>query len=51
MDVGASVLKAAIFADLRGRCQSALKIVDYAPQVLFGSSATMLFLSNLGPVP
>src|SRR5580704_4397036 len=32
MDVGASALKAAIFADLRGRCQSALKIVVYAPQ-------------------
>src|ERR1700693_5009188 len=31
-----------------GRCRSALKIVDYAPQVLFGSSATMLFHSNLG---
>ena len=48
MDVRASALKGAIFADLPGRCRSALKIVDYASQVLFGSSATMLFLSNLG---
>jgi hypothetical protein len=40
MDVRASALKAAIFADRPAECRSAVKIVDYAPQVLCGSSAT-----------
>src|ERR1700683_10091 len=31
-----------------GECRSAVKSVDYAPRVLFGSSATMLFHSNVG---
>jgi hypothetical protein len=34
MDVRAPALKAGISANRRGGCQSALKSVDYAPQVL-----------------
>jgi hypothetical protein len=43
MDVRGPALKAAILAGRRGECGCAVEIVDYAPQVFIGSSATMRF--------